>query len=80
MWIRSQNREVLMKADEVFYEKDPICEEYDLHSGNELLGTYKSKKRCIEVIGEIQLFLNGFIKKHNELVEHHMGVFEMPEK
>jgi hypothetical protein len=34
-----------------------------------ILGTYKSKERCLEILGEIQAMLNYIV-----------GVYEMPEE
>lgn len=57
MWIRSQNKEVLIKIKELYIEEDEDNEDnYDILANEQeyLLGTYNTKERAIEVLNEIQ--------------------------
>lgn len=53
MWIRSQNREGLIKANDIFISesnnKANICV-----NENIIVGTYETKERAIEVLNYIQ--------------------------
>ena len=70
LWIRSQNKENLLKSrfltiieGKPFYDKDEgytICN-VALNGHYELLGTYKTKERSIEVLDEIQNILKPTI-------------------
>ena len=58
LWVRGQEKSLLKKVSEVLYE------EMDEHSivtfqGDDvmLLGIYKTKERCLEIIDEIQKLL-----------------------
>ena len=73
MWIRSQDKESLINCDLVYTEDSWDYEEngYSIYSElDPVLGRYKTKERCIEVINEIQ----SHIDQKREYV------FEMPEQ
>ena len=60
LWVRGQEKSLLKKVSEVLYE------EMDEHAivtfqGDDvmLLGIYKTKERCLEIIDEIQKLLMG---------------------
>ena len=62
LWIRSQDSEMLYRANEIFLEYK-VCEElgikeYFINVNHEIFGTYKSKERALEVLDEIQNFIN----------------------
>lgn len=70
LWIRSQDRERLLKCnfieisgnlinkiDSIFFEGYNIVGYFNDNIGYETLGTYKTKERAIEVLDEIQKLL-----------------------
>lgn len=54
LWIRSQNKETLIKANDITIEQNMIIGYFDKDTEYEYLGTYKSKERALEVLDEIQ--------------------------
>ena len=76
LWVRSQNKEKLTKVDNLGYSKyiDHNLNEYIFYiycQNSCVLGEYKTKERCIEIIDEIQKLLlsnnpqNAFIVLEN---------------
>ena len=62
LWIRSQDKELLLKVDLV--SVDAVIEEdgeYDIRFHNIVLGRYENKKRALEVLDEIQNLLNPML-------------------
>lgn len=60
LWIRSQDKEILMKSPELRYNQkgnEHSLLAYDTLGVYRILGTYKSKERAIEVLDEIQNIL-----------------------
>lgn len=62
LWIRSQDKERITKIDEVYYSSDDyghyvMCYK-DQFTGYKL-GKYKSKERALEVLDEIQSFIEN---------------------
>lgn len=60
LWIRSQNKEKLLKVDGIKYSYSKFYDEYTyeiLTIKGTLLGEYKSKARALEVLDEIQEIL-----------------------
>lgn len=55
LWVRSQDRENLYKADK-FYLDDEAIDCRILSDDWGCLGTYQSKKRALEVLDEIQKY------------------------
>ena len=97
LWIRSQDRMNLVKINQVslnYQNNKQIIANYipDIYENSscyyELLGTYKTKERAIEVLDEIQdKMLNGaFAKKINglgeelDLIPNPILIYNMPEK
>lgn len=87
LWVRGQEKSLLKKVSEVLYE------EMDEHSivtfqGDDvmLLGIYKTKERCLEIIDEIQSLLvnNGTSSdKISALLsgaKNEFIVYEMPQE
>lgn len=87
LWVRSQDKEILLKVNELEIETNMII----AFDGNtyQCLGTYKSKERALEILDEIQEYINN----NCEFIEHkshtNMGtytnkietkVYEMPEE
>jgi hypothetical protein len=71
LWIRSQDRECLMKVDRVDYD---ISREHRIvvNGFQTLLGTYKTKERALEVLDEITDFIDGLNKTNT------ITIYEMP--
>ena len=57
LWIRSQDKETLIKANDITIEQNMIIGYFDKDTEYEYLGTYKSKERALEVLDEIQNIL-----------------------
>lgn len=73
MWVRSQNREVLINVNNLYINQRG--NEYSIivdycNDNWFALGTYKSKERAIEVLDDIQHYLD----------ENWSETFEMPEE
>ncbi len=64
LWIRSQDKRILQKVDDVYlnanYENRRICTN-DSRDYESDLGEYKSKERALEVLDEINNALLGAI-------------------
>lgn len=64
LWVRSQRKTCLMKINKIRINKD---EKWQIESFNEdnytttILGEYKSKKRALEVLDEIQNSILGIL-------------------
>ena len=52
LWIRSQDREMIYKANEIFYYR--CTEAHSIQVNHENFGKYKSKERALEVLDEIE--------------------------
>lgn len=67
MWIRTQDREMLMNCNAVGIGLE---DDKSIYSNGYVLGTYSSKERALEVLDDIQSILDddGF----------EFGVFQMP--
>lgn len=78
MWIRIQNKEVLVYANNFYIMKTKVEEKYEISyfDGDSFvkLGFYKSKERAIEVLDEIQEFI--MMSKTTQLTT----IYEMPEE
>ncbi len=83
LWIRSQDKEYLMKIDRVDY--DLSCGEHRIMvNGYEtLVGKYKTKERALEILDEIQKKLMDFKVEFNDsgvtYKDVSVLVYEMPE-
>ena len=55
LWVRSQDKEILMKANRIDADdKNIIVWDNDCHCGETYMGEYKSKERALEILDEIQ--------------------------
>jgi len=86
LWIRSQDKEILLKINELETEANMII----AFDGNkyQCLGTYKSKERALEILDEIQ----EHIQKQGQSyiltdekglpagLRNYGNIYEMPEK
>ena len=87
LWIRSQDRETLMKVNRIdIQNKSVICYDNDYHCNETYMGIYKSKERALEVLDEIE---NALLNKwaNNVKYEEHYDdekpsslVYEMPKE
>lgn len=89
LWIRSQNGEIFTKCENL-YISPKFANKFSIAYGTIELGNYCSKKRCIEIIDEIQSLVqkgNAFIvgisndldkesydELHQELESHNFGI------
>ena len=97
LWIRSQDKMNLVKVRQInvnYQDNKQIIANYmpELYENSgeyyEILGTYKTKERAIEILDEIQnKMLNGvFAKKINglgeelDLIPNPILIYNMPEK
>ena len=95
LWIRSTSKTNLLQArfltimeGKTFYKKNEL--EYEgyticnvaLNGNYEILGTYKTKERALEVLTEIQNMLYAGLKatNNNQLAGTTSIVYQMPEK
>ena len=73
MWVRTQDKETLVKADKLYIDKNNNKYTINFDSCTDrwyILGTYKSKERAIEVLDDIQHYLD----------ENWSETFETPEE
>ena len=72
LWIRSQDKKLLMKSTELRYnqkKENHSILAYDTKGDYRLLGIYKSKERALEVLDEIQdLLQNAYVGGSNRVV------------
>ena len=93
LWIRSQDKEDLIEVHSVEVEIKDKIKIITLINANTIveLGTYESKERALEVLGEIQkLLLNNFnISKNYEeadlfikanILANMVKLYEMPQR
>lgn len=80
MWIRLQNKEALVYANNFYIMKTRVEEKYEISyfDGDSFvkLGFYKSKERAIEVLDEIQKLLIAMPKTE---IPFNYIVYQMPE-
>ena len=85
LWIRSQDKEKLVKANDIAIEMNMIYGYFDKNTEYEHLGSYATKERALDVLDEIQNFMlcnreygytaNVYI---NELAKCY--IYEMPKE
>lgn len=80
MWIRSQDKELLVDASEFSIEEQYEYGElyaYSIDSGDYELGTYQTKENAMKVLNMIQETINKIE------IDYHIGInsviFEMPQ-
>ena len=57
LWIRSQDKECLMKIDRIDYDLSNSQHRIMVNGYKTLVGTYETKERALEVLDEIQNIL-----------------------
>ena len=87
LWIKSQDRTKLVKADNISYMDTAEDYERKVHSlWNDckgILGIYKTKERALEVLDEIDKYKNKLEKAHflgMEESEFVSSTFQMPKE
>ena len=75
LWIRSQSRHNLMKANDIVAQDNEILV-YKESENSTIVGKYKTKERALEVLDEIQKILDTFEPKNMA----RMIVYEMPKE
>ena len=75
LWIRSQSRQNLMKANDIVVEYNKILVFKDDEASTEV-GEYKTKERALEVLDEIQCHLVNI----NDSRDRYFYVYEMPKE
>ncbi len=92
LWIRSQDRTKLVKADNISYMDTAEDYERKVHSlWNDckgILGIYKTKERALEILDEIQEFIEDKEKSNieitsdgiNQSITYPKIVYEMPKE
>ena len=74
LWVRSQDKECLTKVEHLYIDNEnKIRQDCDL-----ILGEYKSKKRALEVLDEIQDFIKREDYAGNRYYEG--KIYEMPKE
>ena len=78
MWIRSQNKDALVYANNIYIIKSKMEEIYEISyfDGDSFvkLGFYKSKERALEVLDEIQAYLENNYLSINDMPQHNNGL------
>ncbi len=70
LWIRSQDKEKLLKVNDIAIEMNMIYGYFDKNTEYEHLGSYVSRERALEVLDEIQNILMPRIEYiQNEPIE-----------
>lgn len=93
LWVRSQDKESLIKIEKIELIYDYLCSEdlqlIHIETDKGRIGSYSTKERALEVLDEIQEYINNnceFIerKSHTKMGTYtnkiQMKVYEMPEK
>ena len=81
IWVRSQDKELLMKVDNINLGIDVDTNEptriftfVDGTVTSFTLGTYKSKERALEVLDEMQSYLENNYLSINDIPQHNNGI------
>lgn len=79
LWIRSQDKEELVKIESIFLTYDYLCSDeiqlVHIETDKGCIGSYGKTERALEILDEIQNLLDDISKNKN------VGcVYQMPEK
>lgn len=81
LWIRSQDKEQLIKIDNVYYSEGHLIYTCDTNDNGILLGRYSTKERALKVLDEIQDHIIHQGEKYIDF-EHggyiYINVYQMP--
>ena len=84
IWVRSQNKCKLREAECIYYYYEAVKHIIDCNGYP--VGTYESKKRCLEIIDEIQYLLKNNGSEEDRVaqlisgIKNEFVVYEMPEE
>jgi len=89
LWIRSQDKTTLIKVTKLCFEwnidNEPTIYGYEKYDNYERLGVYKTKERALEVLDEIQTYIEKKgtpeIFSQNgipNVMKYYSRVYEMP--
>ena len=74
LWVRSQDKRILQKVDNIFLDANYEDKRISTYDGDNVeLGTYKTEERALQVLDEIQEYMNFDIKLKLETC-----IYEMP--
>lgn len=77
MWIRSQNKEILANVDILYVEEgkeySDLKDGYDIVDDEHRYGRYETKERALEVLDEIEKYINSDIMMN-------LDIYEMPKE
>ena len=82
LWIRSQDKEMLIKVDELSIINNSFDMEtinWVVSSGTHWLGHYSSKQRALEILDEIQGYIVK-IEKYGKDTPEALFVYQMPKE
>ena len=77
LWIRSQDKTILMKSPELRYEKrgdDHSILAYDTMEDFRIFGTYSTKERALEVLDEIQAYITTYLEVRGNISEADIAI------
>ena len=79
MWVRTQDKMQLVKINEIHIKVDEdgfvgIWVDDKKENLKYFLGTYKSKERALEVLDEIQAYLENNYLSINDMPQHNNGL------
>lgn len=83
LWIRSQDKEKLVKVNDIAIEMNMIYGYFDKNTEYEHLGSYATKERALEVLDEIQYLLNNnfcYSKELDQYITYNNAIYEMPKE
>ena len=84
LWIRSQNKEILILAEHLdIYDASVEDEElFVIEESGTDLGSYKTKERALEVLDEIQSLLIEYVNLNEHQINNKFTtrVYEMPKE
>ena len=72
LWIRSQDKEVLVKVNDIAVEMNMIYGYYDKNTEYEFLGAYSTKERALEVLDEIQDLMRSLCDSDLKIIQYEM--------
>lgn len=81
MWIRTQDKMNLIEVRgfQICYIKNADEEYWEIYTIGTSLGKYKSKERALEVLDEIQTWIERYEANKNNLFSGHV-VYQMPKE
>lgn len=84
LWIRTQDKECLMKVNRVDYDLSNSEHRIMANGYETLVGHYETKKRALEILDEIQTELATlnyqYLHRGQHFITTASNVYEMPEE